>query len=68
MNFKSFITLFFIGAAMGAATSSDESAAPKLVRRDCYQDCLSSFAGRYSSDGLAEFCTRYCAKKKVYIR
>ncbi|QBZ55110.1 hypothetical protein PoMZ_00002 [Pyricularia oryzae] len=66
MNFKSFITLFFVGAAMGAATTFDESAAPKLERRDCYQNCLATFAGRYSSQGLSEYCHRFCAQKARY--
>ncbi|TLS22580.1 uncharacterized protein PpBr36_06779 [Pyricularia pennisetigena] len=66
MNFKSFITLFFVGAAMGAATPSDESAAPKLERRDCYQNCLATFSGRYSPEGLPEYCRRFCAAKARY--
>ncbi|TLS25622.1 hypothetical protein PpBr36_06917 [Pyricularia pennisetigena] len=63
MNLKLFITLFFVSAAMGAATPSDKLAAPKLHRRDCLQDCLAMFADRYYAAGLSEYCRRFCAAK-----
>ncbi|TLD04209.1 uncharacterized protein PgNI_12146 [Pyricularia grisea] len=67
MNFKSFITLFFIGATMGAAIpSTDGSAASHLERRDttCHRNCINSFYRRYFfGNPLVNYCTRFCAAK-----